>query len=265
MPYSKRIANNIPEKVTVVLKARGFELLWIGLYQRLKTISVDLAEKNSTGNKIGLGIAGEFNKQFGKEISSIEVVATQPDSVYIFLSSKYQKKVAVRPSLRYSLKKNFGLLENIKMVPDSIFISGEKSVIEKIDSVITQNVEFTALDKSVQKDLNIVTPAKDVLLSAYQSLLTIPVDEFIENKISLAVHFQDGDNKRLVLIPEKVDVIYKAPLKYYNSLPLDSFKISTTRQPGSPEGKLLIKVENYPFRAQVISAIPSSVTYFIQR
>ena len=264
MPYSKRIANKIPDHVQVTLRARGFELLWFSLQQQSSIISVDLNGRNSSSNKLGISLTAEFSKQFRQSITSIEVLSAIPDSVNIFLSSKYQKKVPVVADIDLTIKKNYGLYDKIHILPDSVYVSGEKLIIEKINQVTSQTLKFEELDKSVQTDLVLLSPNKDVLLSDYSASMTIPIDEFIENKLSLAINYKPQGGRRLLTIPEKVDIIYKVPLRYYNKLPLDSFAIAAiTDEALSPE-KLNVKVTMRPVRATVISVVPSVVNFFIE-
>lgn len=264
MPYSKRIANKIPDHVQVTLRARGFELLWFSLQKQSRIISVDLNGRNSSSNKLGISLTSEFSKQFRQSITSIEVLSAIPDSVNIFLSSKYQKKVPVAANINITIKKNYGLYDKIQIAPDSVYISGEKSIIEKINQVTSEPLKFEGVDKSVQADLVLRAPDKDVLLSDYSANMTIPIDEFIENKLSLAVNYKPMGGKRLLTIPERVDIIYKVPLRYYHKLSLDSFAISANSDETLAPGKLNITVTMHPVQATVISVIPSVVNFFTE-
>lgn len=263
MPYSKRIANKIPEQVQVTLRARGFELLWFSLQQH-SSISVDLNGRSSSINKLGIGMAAEFSKQFRQSLTAIEVISAVPDSVSIFLSSKYQKKVPVVVDIDLTIKKNYGLYDKIQIKPDSVYISGEKSIIEKINQITSQPLKFEEIDKSIQTDLVLLSPDKDVLLSDYSASMIIPIDEFIENKLSLNVNYKPQGGRRLLTIPEKVDIIYKVPLRYYNKLPLDSFTIVANADEALSPGKLNVRVTSHPVKATVISVVPSVVNFFIE-
>jgi len=148
----------------------------------------------------------------------------------------------------------------IKTEPDSVLISGDKAGIDSITQIFTAEKELSNLDKNSRFTIPLQKPSPAVFLSSENAIITIPVQEYTEGKITLPVNVQMLNGKKIVLLPQNADVIYQVTLQNFQQLSPDSFTISTTALPQSK--KLKLSLTKIPSGIKVISIIPPAVDYY---
>jgi hypothetical protein len=265
IPYSKRVINDIPDKATITVRARGFELLWFLLGREKKEMVIDVNSYHASDDIVYVGLLPVFQSRLRANNSSFEIISTAPDSLVLFLSVKYVKKVPVKADITYDIRKNFGLYAEPYTTPDSVFVSGEKSIVDTISSIKTQPAIYKSLDNDTRSTLTLISPSKDVRLSEKSVSLVIPVDEFIEKNITLPVSYKQPGARKILLIPDHVKITYKVPLKYIDTISEESFGIKVSPKSFLEEGRLAIEISSKPLHTTVSTIIPSTVDCYIEK
>ncbi|HPA31774.1 MAG TPA: hypothetical protein PLV14_09270, partial [Bacteroidia bacterium] len=93
----------------------------------------------------------------------------------------------------------------------------------------------------------------------------IPVEEFIEKKIAIALNYAINGSGKVILIPDKAELIIQVPLKRYEQLNADSFQVMVSAKRYLKEGQLAVELISKPQGINVSSIVPSTVNYFIER
>ena len=264
-PFSKQVISEIPQQVNVTLRSRGFELFWYLIRNRERNLIVDLKKYTVNNEKLGISLQSEFSNQNHSRLKEMDVVTTLPDSVWLYLSSKYMKTVPVVTQFTYSIKKNFGLSGKVSIVPDSITISGEKSQLDGVNEIKTVAASYDNLDRDLKATLSLTLPAGKVNLSQKEVKIHIPVEEFIEKKIPIALNYSINGSGKVILIPDKAELIIQVPLKRYEQLNADSFQVMVSAKRYLKEGQLAVELISKPQGINVSSIVPSTVNYFIER
>ncbi len=265
MPFSKRIVNNIPEHIDVMLRARGFELFWFALHHDKRILVIDLKTKSTNTDKVGIGLNAEVQSQFRNLMTTMQVVSVMPDTLQIYLSAKYQKKIPVMADLDLSIKKKFGLYKPITIRPDSIFIAGDKAAIDRITEIHTQTVSIQEADHEMKIKIPLLDPQNGVILSSGSVTIEFPIEEFIENKIKVPVYFKHAGVRKTFLVPDNVEITYTSALRYFDRLPTDSFHVEVYKNEHLPEGKLSVRLVTQPQKAKVVAVLPSMLNYYIEK
>ena len=100
-----------------------------------------------------------------KLIEPLEITSS-PESVYVEMEKLYYRYVPIKPSITGEVDRGY-IQNDISIVPNSVFISGPKSIIEEIDEIITEDIDvvnhydsFSTKTKLVNlnKAINIQTP-----------------------------------------------------------------------------------------------------------
>lgn len=175
------------------------------------------------------------------------------------------KTVPVVTQFTYSIKKNFGLSGKVSIAPDSITISGEKSQLDGVNEIKTVATDYDNLDRDLKATLSLISPAGKVNLSQKEIKIHIPVEEFIEKKIPVVLNYSINGSGKVILIPEKAELIIQVPLKRYEQLSADSFQVTVSAKRYLKEGQLAVELIHKPQGINVSSIVPSTVNYFIER
>ncbi len=265
MPYTKRMVNTTPDSVKVLCKARGFELFWFYLKHGNKKITIDLAGKNNSADKISIGMSNEFVNRFKNDMHDMEIISAQPDSIHLFLSSRYLKKVPVVSNLKFTLKNRFGISGKIKIEPDSVLISGDKADIANVSQIFTAEKELNAIDETTTLEINITKPSATIFLSANTVRITVPVEEFTEGQISMPVPVQILNGKKIIALPASVAVSYRTTLSNYKGIVKDSFLLGAEPIMLGESKKLKVTILKSPVNAKVIAILPPTVDYYFEK
>lgn len=201
-PSGYTFGNINPEKVTVRLKANGWQLLNLNLNAGSDffvsadndsgSLSVDPLAEVSENNWLGSGIT--VTDIFPRKISfRVEEIAF--------------RKIKVEPVTELDFQSGYGLATPIKVYPDSILVSGPKSALLTKQSIKTQLVSLSSLDSKTKIITDLVVPKGFETLQK-QAELTFDVQKIVERSFeNIKVDIIDIPNDRnVVLIPNMVSV-----------------------------------------------------------
>lgn len=79
--------------------------------------------------------------------STLQLAEIHPEKITVKVEEKISKKVEIVPTISLSFKPGYGIVSKLKTVPDSVVISGPKSILDPITSINTKGVGFTDIEK----------------------------------------------------------------------------------------------------------------------
>lgn len=134
-----------------------------------------------------------------------------------------------------------------------------------MNEIKTVAASYDNLDRDLKATLSLTLPAGKVNLSQKEIKIHIPVEEFIEKKIPIALNYSINGSGKVILIPDKAELIIQVPLKRYEQLNADSFQVMVSAKRYLKEGQLAVELISKPQGINVSSIIPSTVNYYIER
>lgn len=201
-PNGYTFGNLNPEKVTVRVKANGWQLLNLNLNagndffvsadNDSGLLSVDPLAEVSENNWLGSGIT--VTDIFPRKISfKVEEIAF--------------RKIKVEPVTELEFQSGFGLATPIKIYPDSILVSGPKSGLLKKQSIKTQTISLSSLDSKTKIITDLIIPNGFEALQK-QAELTFDVQKIVERSFdNIKVNLVDiPSDRNVVLIPNVISV-----------------------------------------------------------
>ena len=222
-PENKVLINELPEKLELRIRANGFSILKSKLNLNLVPLRFDVNSfaLNSLGNDTFFVITETVKDLLSEELDQVRIMDITPDTLFFRFTNVETKKVPVRPVLDMHEKffqKQFTLNGKIRVIPDSITLSGPGNVIRTIHEVQTESLAFTNLADSITKTCRIV--ALNLLTYSVQKVqVTIPVDRFTEVEERLSVQpVNVPDSLIMIAIPGQVRVTYRICLSNYQKI-----------------------------------------------
>jgi hypothetical protein len=80
-----------------------------------------------------------------RELSGeMKIMSIEPKDIKLIFSKKQSKKVFVVPNISYSINKNY-LINTVKVIPNTILITGPSFIVDTIDTVFTQKQNISDL------------------------------------------------------------------------------------------------------------------------
>ncbi len=97
-------------------------------------------------------------------------------------------------------------MAELSIDPDTVEIFGEERLLENIDSVWTETISYTRLDKTVQGMVDLI-PFRRVEFAQKSVYYTLNITRYIEETVSVSVDVVNvPEDKALVILPAQVDV-----------------------------------------------------------
>jgi hypothetical protein len=270
-PSRKVIVNELPDSVTVRVKASGFKIISLGFQKDVKPVTIDVAQGLANTGSLSDALAiptryflQDFTRSLGNDV---EVAGFAPDSIILLFKDKVSKKVPVRMDVTYTLEKQFDTVGAPHTIPDSVLVSGPPSHLSRISYVRTEPFSVSGLKSSVMKPLKLVLPS---MITANPEIvkLDLPVEEFTEGEVEVLVRIMDiPSGYSIKTYPEKVKLRYQVPLSRFKEIDQQQFDIvaDATGLPSSAVTVLPLRLVQHPANVRSFIMEPSEVEFILRK
>mgnify|MGYP000859454577 FL=1 len=218
------VSNDIPEKVEITLKGRGWSILTLTAAKNLE-IYLDLsAYKKDAKIDLAQSIPELLNLP-----PDLAVIGVNPSYLDISLDNVVTRMVKVRNNTGITLMDGYTLIGTAKLTPDSVSVTGANSIVSKLKYVNTESVTFRdinagitrlvkisdTLGNSVRIDPKIVSVTYRVELSAEKTFDDISVDVY-----------GVPPDKEVLIIPPMISISLRGGVEVLSKLNPNEIKVS---------------------------------------
>jgi hypothetical protein len=248
-PQDKMLANKLPQKVDMEITASGFTFLGYYFNQLKDTLSLDVSSirKNQNSKDYYLPIYAQsiqFENQLGNKIKISKIYL---DTLQFYFDKKVEKVVPVRLHLNYTFEKQYQLNGKIEVKPSQIVVRGPSSIMDDLEELNTQQLNFYSLKNSIARTAEIIIPdeLQSVEFAVKKVVVKIPVEKFTESTIELPVEVLNlPEQFTIKTFPEKVKITYLVGLSNYKKVNEDQFSLLAYYNEN--EASLKLKLVKFP-------------------
>lgn len=265
-----KILQEVPlEEIDVKVKASGFKLIVTNFSNKQLVLSADKLQKNSKSYYYFLPQKQELEIQ--KQLKSgLNLEKVMQDTLFLRLGTLASKKVPVLTNIAIEFKHGYDLLLPIKVIPDSILISGTELQLQTISNVFTKKIRLEDVYENQEKELIIEKPStlKKIKLSHTKVNAFIEVDKFTEGEFSIPFTVENIPyGTQINTYPKKVKVVFKVGLNNFNKISPSSFKVVCDYR-NSKENELSYLVPELEISSNLVSSVrimPNKIDFLIQK
>jgi hypothetical protein len=185
---------------------------------------------------------------------------TSPVNAYQFgLDSLVTETLPIRSKLKLEFKDNFGPYQAIDLDPDSVLLTGARSIISGLTEIQTEASVISEIENDMEFQAQLNNPFPALLdLNFEQCLISIPASEMTEKEVQVPVELSSPRSEDYKLFPNKISVTINVPIKIYNDIQAANIELKL-----SPQGKnaYSISVARLPLNTAYISHRPKIVRY----
>jgi hypothetical protein len=225
MPQNKKTLVEIPSALFVQLKASGLKLCLILLNRPFTPVEVDFNNLKSVNRNQSYVLSSseiDFEKSFKFET---QIKHISPDTLYFAEKTGFQKIVPVKASVYVKCKPGYGH-KTTELDPSFITIWGDTALIRKVDTIYTQPLNLTEVDKDVDHQLAFIKPDPGVYTPFSETHLKIKVAKLIEQTLVLPVSAVFKQNNRQVnIFPSKVKIKFTCLQNFFNVKDTGLFRV----------------------------------------
>ena len=251
-----------PEKISVKLKAKGWQLLTLGLGSK-QEYSVS-ADKDSGFIKVDP--FNEINEN-NWLISGLSISEISPREISFKVEKLKYKRLKIDAVTDISFSDGYGLGTPIKVFPDSVLVAGPSGIIEKISTIKTDLVKLSSLDNKINIITNLEEP-KGFQLEEKKAELSFDIQRIVEKtfeniKVKIVGMPSDRD---IVLIPNNISCSLRGGINILGKINSNEISASIDYREIVYDtlGSIQPKIE-IPENTQLIFIKPVRLNYIIKK
>jgi YbbR domain-containing protein len=237
VPQNKKPLVELPEVLSVEVKASGLRLALILLNKPFKPLEIDfntLKSANRNQNYVLSASNINLNSVFKFETRIKHIL---PDTLYFSEKTGFQKTVPVKIPLYIKCKEGYGY-KKPAINPAFITIWGDTTVIENIDTMYTQPLTLSNLNHNVNSVLPILRPDPNVYTNMTQVNITVEVAQLIEQTVQLPVQdIHTSIAQEVNIYPSTVKVRFTSIQNAFNLADTSQFKARIDSKKINPKSK----------------------------
>jgi YbbR domain-containing protein len=215
------VKSELPATVFLNLKTQGWKLLSILLSKDLAFYCILSAKENS------------FKYQFANAVAEnqwlspdIKIVDISPVFLQIELDKKISKRVKVNPNVDIIFRKGYGLARQLHVFPDSVTITGAKTLLSRISEISTKDFFVEEVSNQFIEQVGINhSPAIEVdpkLVKVYGDVQKI-VDREMQN---IPIELKNAPmDKTILLLPDKISVSVTGGINFLGKITEKDFQV----------------------------------------
>ncbi len=202
------IAIPLPKSVQCTVQGTGWQILNTIFSPSLQyTIDFTHLSKKDT-----LFTYKELNERINIS-SAIHIINIVPETVLVRLDLKTTKTVPILPVVNVSFRDGFGLVGTMETIPDSVVLTGARSLLNKISFWKTTGITLNGINSPVKINAALADSLSfEISRSHSTASVSFDVQPIAEKTISdISIEIvQVPENKKIVLIPPKISIIVRS-------------------------------------------------------
>lgn len=226
IPQATTLAKNNISEISFDLTANGFDLLFYKI--KNPSINVPVSDFYAKGDYEFTISRNQLNQLIRQGISdNISIKNLSTETLDITLEPVVFKKVKVIPKVDITFAEGFKPLDSLKIIPDSVTVSGPSGSLEELLFAETRLVSAENVKKNISVKTTVAKPSKNVIsISPAEVEVRLMVAEFSEGEVTVPVeviNLPPGMNVKL--IPQSIVVSFNASIIGFNSITANNFRV----------------------------------------
>lgn len=261
LPEDKALSMKQARKISFTVQGSGWNFVRSRMQLMSDTLRIDfrtIQDKDEIDlNKSLL----DFESQWS---GKLKIMNIYPSKINYLVEKKRIRKVPITPVYTINFNDQYGLFEEVRWYPDSIYISGPLEYISKISSIKTKPVVLSNLNSTTQINAPLYLDVyPNITTNVKSTRLTFPIEQFTEGEVEVGIS-QRSENTGMMTFPSTCKIQFKVSLSNYNKIIQQSFKVVTEKDINL-KNRLRLKIVSSPNNIKDMKIIPETVEYILIR
>jgi len=267
-PEELSITSSYPEKLTVTVKAHGFDLL--GKFNIEKPVRINVKElsvKDKLDNSKLIISLKKISDDLFPKTTGIEIVQIYPETIILSTKKLLSKKVPVKLNIIFTTETLYMQSGDIKMIPDSIRVSGSEKMLSEFNEAETVLRNFKNLNDTLTENIQL-KKVNNLKYSEDKVKIILPIDKYTENDIKIPVKIINcPDSLKIITFPNEIKLTYKIGLSMYNAIGKNDFEvvIDFLEIDRERKEKIQVRLTKQPNHLQSVKISPEYLEYIIEK
>ena len=253
------------QQMNVSISASGIEILIYRLIN--KSINISLSQADFSREKGLVDLRGQeifIQKQF---FENTKLNILNPLFLEFKFSRLEEKVFTVVPQIEINLRAGYLIDSSLKVTPDSILVSGPKSILDTLNSIQSESIIADDLYENFRKKVNLRS-IPEIQLSESKVTVEVAVSRYTEKEFLLNVEVINLPlGTRVKLFPPKAKVRVTLPLSVLRTIKTSDFNLVVDYNNifKDVEKKLDLIMIRRPSSVKKVILEPKKVNYLIRK
>ncbi len=218
-PPDKVLSQKPPANLTAELEGTGWDLMIDYFSSRTLTLFYDMQGLNRL-NLSRSQLRSDIKQ--GLYSDDISILDLNYDNLDLKLEEQEQKKVPVQVRYSIDVAAGFQLKDSLAVSPDSVIITGPKSVVDTHTYWITDSLRLRNLTNTQSRTLALMPPPPEIALSHALADIQIGIEPLTEKSMYVPLVVRNAPDS-LRIFPRRVNVTAKVGLSKYDQISYRDF------------------------------------------
>lgn len=268
IPQNKLLQNDYQIQVKITLKGTGFQLISEKLSSRKLILDVPKLSQNEKSEHYFL-INNRLNEIQTQIKSNLSIVNFDKDTILLNLSSLATKTIFIKPVLDISYHAGYDLIDNIKIEPESLSISGSNSDIGSLNFLKTETLVLNDVKEDFSENIKILIPkGNNLKVSEKNVTISAKIDRFTEGTLKIPYTITNlPDSIKLTTLQKEIEIKYVVPLKKFNTINKELLKVECDylESINNDINYLIPKLISKPKQIKSFRILPSKIDFLIRK
>lgn len=266
LPKDKIIIGDTPRTLDVRIRDRGFYIAWNRIFP--PTITIDISDAKEEDGIL----VYDFEMQKTAILSQLDLDYEKVDILQKDIKIKFEqravKKVAVLSDIDLSFAVGYSALENIKLQPDSIMLSGPANILDTLNAIKTKPLKINNISHDVSGKVKLDdSNLQEVSLFQADVNYSVRTEKFTEGKVEIPIkllNVPEGTN--VVIFPKEVVIYYQVSLKDFEKIEPSSFEVAVDfANAHNSDGFMVAQILEQPKEVNNIRLNEKKIQFIIKR
>jgi YbbR domain-containing protein len=254
------ISSDVPDTILVSVTGEGWNL--ISIYNNPPRVLLN----SQTDNEIN--VADQLRNQT-TALNELNILQVEPSVIFIETEAKDEKRVPLINRITINPREQYGVIGEPVLTPDSVRITGARSVIEDITEWTTRELSLNDVNKHIEREIPLTEAENGLIISPESATLTADIAEFTEAEIRVPIRTRDLPSGEAVTFnPSFVTVLFDVPIEQYSMVegtrPFSAYvDYSVLQQDDTGRISPRIEVQEVDYNLRLRTFQPPRVSYFM--
>lgn len=260
VPDDMIISNDVPDTILVGVAGEGWNL--ISIYNNPPRVLLS----SQAGNEIS--VAEQIRNQ-SSALNELNILQVEPSFITIETEPKDEKKVPLINRVSINPREQYGIVGEPELTPDSVLVTGARSVLESMTSWTTRQLNLNDIDDNVDREIPLTDPGYGLTISPSSATISAEIAEFTEAEVRVPIRTRNLPSGEAVTFnPSFVTVLFDVPIEQYSMVegtrPFIAYvDYSVLQQDNTGRISPSIEVQDVDYNLRLRTFQPPRVSYFM--
>lgn len=212
------LVEELPEYVEATILAEGWKLL--NVYNNPPAVPV-----NPSPEPLNVYELVQEQMNIYPEVNIQQV---EPSTLNLNIEERVSRRLPVKPNIEVNFRRQYNFKSEPVVNPDSVTVSGARSLVDGLSGVNTKSYEFNELDSDIEAELELESPSGLIQMGRRTVDFIAEVAEFTEAEVRLLIRVRGiPENEEVRFSPSVITVRYDVPIDQFaqtqESMPYEAY------------------------------------------